>query len=133
MVAGNFLGTGWRFPPQFFRRGKELSMASNEDDIRESLEILLSTMVGERLYHPDFGCDLKKFMFEEINNALVTEVQEMIATAIYTYEPRVEILEITVTESEETAYVSRELIINIKYLINATNNEENMVYPLSLY
>src|SRR5690606_26101240 len=105
-------------------------LASGENEIRESLTILLSTLVGERLYHPDFGCDLKKFMFEEVDNSLVTEIQEMIAEAIYTYEPRVEVLEITVTEEEKNGTT---LVINISYFIHATNREESMVYTLPLY
>lgn len=130
MDATGLSGTGWRFPPHFSTGGKHVLLASDEDDIRESLEILLSTLVGERLCHPDFGCDLKKFMFEEVDNALVTEIQEMIAEVIYTYEPRVEVLEITVTEEEKSATI---LVIYISYLIYATNSEESMVYTLPLY
>lgn len=130
MSATGFSDTGWRFPPQFSRNGADLLLAADEDELRESLEILLSTMPGERLYHPDFGCDLKGFMFAEIDTTLVKEIQEMIATAIYTYEPRVEVLEITVTEAEENASAPRRLAINIKYRNNATNREENMAYTL---
>lgn len=130
MGATDLLGTGWRFPPQFSKNGGNVLLASDEDDVRQSMEILLSTLLGERLYHPDFGCDLKRFIFEEVNNALVTEIQEMIATAVYTYEPRVEIQEITVTEAEESVYT---LVITVNYLITATNSEESMVYSLALY
>lgn len=130
MNATGLSDTGWRFPPHFSTGGKHVLLASGENEIRESLTILLSTLVGERLYHPDFGCDLKKFMFEEVDNSLVTEIQEMIAAAIYTYEPRVEVLEITVTEEEKNGTT---LVINISYFIHATNREESMVYTLPLY
>ena len=124
------LGTGWRFPPQFSKNGRNVLLASDGDEVRESLEILLSTLLGERLYHPGFGCDLKRFMFEEVNSVLVTEIQEMITAAIYDYEPRVEISGITITEAQENAET---LLINIDYKIIATNSEESMVYSLSLY
>lgn len=130
MDATALVGTGWRFPPQFSKNGRSVVMASESDEIRESLAILLSTLLGERLYHPDYGCDLQRFMFEEVNSALVTEIQEMVATAIYAHEPRVEILAIDVTEAENNAET---LLINIHYLIIATNREENLVYSLPLY
>ena len=130
MEGTDFLGTGWRFPPQFSKKGRNVLLASDGDEIRESLEILLSTLLGERLYHPGFGCDLKRFMFEEVNSVMVAEMQKMIAAAIYAYEPRVEVLAITITEADENAET---LLINIDYKIIATNSEESMVYLLSLF
>ena len=43
-----FLGRGWSFPPKFERNDEvlELQMVSLEEDIRESLSILLSTSVS---------------------------------------------------------------------------------------
>ena len=57
-----FLGTGWSFPPTFQTSGKEVEMVSYEQDIKESLHILLSTSPGERIMQPSFGCDLKKIL-----------------------------------------------------------------------
>ena len=130
MDATDLLGTGWRFPPQFSKNGQKVLLASDGTDVRESLEILLSTLEGERLYRPDFGCDLKRFMFEEVNSALATEIREMIVATVNAYEPRVEITEITITEAEESAYT---LVINIDYRIVATNSAESMVYSLALF
>ena len=130
MDATDLLGTGWRFPPQFSKNGQKMLLGSDGTDVRESLEILLSTLVGERLYRPDFGCDLKRFMFEEVNSALATEIREMIVATVNAYEPRVEITKITITEAEESAYT---LVINIDYRIVATNSAESMVYSLALF
>ena len=60
----SFLGTGWSFPPTFTRGGAEVDLVSGADDIEQSLQILLSTRLGERLMQPDFGCDLQQVMFE---------------------------------------------------------------------
>ena len=42
-----FLGRGWSFPPKFERNDEvlELQMVSLEEDVRESLSILLSTLL----------------------------------------------------------------------------------------
>ena len=129
MAAYNYSVTGWGFPPQFYHNGKDIWLVSDEDDVREALEILLSTALTERLNHADFGCDLQQYMFEEINRTLVTEIQRMILNAIYDYEPRVKVEEIEISEAEEDAKV---LFINIRYLIVDTNSEDNLVHTLSL-
>lgn len=130
MGAADNLGTGWGFPPQFFNNGKEVALVADVEDVKESLEILIGTVVQERPYHPDFGCDLKQFMFEEIDRSLVTEIQQMIKKSILNYEPRVEVGEITVGESDEAAHI---LVIKINYLIKATNTQDNLVFSLPLY
>jgi phage baseplate assembly protein W len=130
MSAADTLGTGWGFPPQFFNNGKDVAVVSDADDIKESLEILFSTIMQERLYHSDFGCDLQNFMFEDIDRGLVMKIQQMIQNAIYDYEPRIKVEEITVTESDEEAHV---LLIHVNYLIKSTNSRDNLNYSLSLY
>jgi phage baseplate assembly protein W len=129
MANSNCLGTGWGFPPQFYHHGKNVWLVSDEDDVKEALEILLSTALKERLHHADFGCDLQQYMFEEVNRSLVMEIQRTILNAIYDYEPRVKVTEIEITESEDDA---KTLVINVSYVIIDTNSEDNLVYTLSL-
>ena len=47
-----FLGTGWSFPPEFRLDQKDAKMISDEEDIESSLNILLSTRLGERVMVP---------------------------------------------------------------------------------
>ena len=47
-----FLGTGWSFPPEFSKNEKRVKMTSGEEDIKKSLEILLTTSLGERVMLP---------------------------------------------------------------------------------
>ena len=54
----SFLGRGWSFPPRFDDRQYTIMMVEEEEDIRQSLRILFSTLPGERLMKPDYGCDL---------------------------------------------------------------------------
>jgi phage baseplate assembly protein W len=131
MATYNYLGSGWGFPPQFFNHGKDVRMVSDEADVKEALQILLSTALGERLHHAGFGCDLHRYMFEEVNRALVMEVQETVLNAIYDYEPRVKVTEIEISEAEADAD-AKSLFINIGYLIIDTHSADNLVYTLSL-
>jgi len=71
MTQPSFLGTGWSFPPTFTKGGADLIIVSGPEDIHQSLQILLSTQLGERVMREDFGCDLNVLLFEEVDQSLV--------------------------------------------------------------
>jgi phage baseplate assembly protein W len=67
-MAREFLGRGWKFPVNVDLRGK-IATSQYEEDVREAVEIILTTSKGERVMHPDFGCGINNFVFESPNAA----------------------------------------------------------------
>ena len=124
----SFLGTGWRFPPEFSRRGK-VHMVSAEEDIRESLRILLGTTPGERVMQPSFGCGLKSHVYDSINESTLTILKDVIERAILFFEPRV-LLERIITDSSMA--MEGRLDFQLHYTIISTNTRHNIVYPFYL-
>lgn len=122
----SFLGTGWAFPPEFDKGTKKVKMLNDENDIESSLEILLSTRLGERIMVPDYGCNLDELMFKPLNLTLKTYVIDLIKTAILYYEPRIDVNKISIDPTNE---LEGELLINIEYTVRATNSRKNMVFP----
>jgi phage baseplate assembly protein W len=123
--APSFLGTGWAFPPQFSRDGRTL-MVDDEQDIRESLTILLSTRPGERVMHPLYGCNLHALVFEHVSESVVTEIRQAVHGAIERCEPRVAVELVAVLPGPDEHGV---LPLEIVYRIRATNVVANLVYP----
>lgn len=121
----SFLGTGWAFPPTFVKANRQAVMLSDEDDIKSSLEVLLSTTTGERTLQPTYGCDLSTLVFEALDSSMVTEIADMIRDAILFHEPRIVPEDITL-ENTTTEGVFN---INIAYTVAATNSSYNLVYP----
>ncbi len=122
-----FLGTGWSFPPEFKKNGlNETSMSSGEKDIKESLEILLSTQLGERIMLPEYGCDLTDLLFAPLDLTLKTFVVDLIRTAILYHEPRINVNKIEIDPNNE---LEGELLIEIDFTIRSTNSRRNIVYP----
>ncbi|MBW1297703.1 GPW/gp25 family protein [Aquimarina litoralis] len=125
----SFLGTGWGFPPEFTKEGNgagKVAMLSDERDIKSSLEILLSTRLGERVMVPNYGCNLDELLFKPLNLTLKTFVRELIKNAILYYEPRIDAEKIQIDQTNE---LDGELLINIDYRIRATNARNNLVFP----
>ncbi|MDY7003252.1 MAG: GPW/gp25 family protein [Cyanobacteriota bacterium] len=121
----SFLGTGWSFPPTFNQDTGTVEMVSDESDIIQSLEIILSTRPAERIVQPDFGCELSQFLFEEISQGLITGIRGIVSDALVYHEPRINVEEIKIEESEQEGL----LLISITYTVRATNSRYNLVYP----
>lgn len=124
-----FLGSGWAFPPRF-RHDGVLGMASDEQDIRESLQILLSTTPGERVMHPTFGCGLRALVFESVDENLKTRIRDTIVRAVARFEQRVELDLVAVHDRE--LHAEGLLKIELNYRIRATNAAGNLVFPFYL-
>ncbi|MBS0298314.1 MAG: GPW/gp25 family protein [Proteobacteria bacterium] len=127
-VDKSFLGSGWGFPPEFSKSGSA-RIVSAEEDIRESLYILLSTNPGERVMQPTYGCGLKGQIFEEISETSVTVMVDLIQRAILFFEPRVVVENIRVDSDNQEDIVNGLIKIDITYIVRTTNNRHNIVYP----
>jgi phage baseplate assembly protein W len=125
-ISKSFLGTGWGFPPQFSNTAGGVAMLSDEDDIKSSLEILLSTRQGERVMRPDYGCNLDELLFEPLTTTFKTYIKDLIATAILYHEPRIEVNKIDLDDSDE---LGGRIVISIDYTIRSTNSRFNFVFP----
>lgn len=122
----SFLGTGWGFPPTFDNTLKQVKTSSDEQDINESLQILLSTRLGERVMVPKYGCNLEELLFNPLDLTLKTYVSDLIRTAILYHEPRIDVNSIDYSQGDD---LQGELLIIIDYTVRATNSRMNMVYP----
>lgn len=128
--VNSFLGKGWGFPPMFNNTsGNQLIMVADEEDIKESLYILMHTLPGERLMLPEYGCNLRLLVFENIDTAFNNEVQDIIFKAILRYEPRIKFNYTSIDTSDQVDGV---VYILIDYNIISTNTRNNIVFPFYL-
>jgi phage baseplate assembly protein W len=122
----SFLGTGWGFPPEFEPRRKRVRLVSEDEDIRESLWILLSTNPGERVMLPAFGCGLRARVFDSVTESMITEVRDLVERAILFFEPRIILHSVEVLVRDALGGI---IDINITYTVRTSNTRSNMVYP----
>ena len=124
----DFLGRGWAFPPSFNRKSGEAEMVEERVDIDQSLEILLSTSLGERVMQASYGCNLKDFQFEPMDASFIGLLKDMVKNAILYYEPRIKLESIKVTKSDGQDAIEGRVLISLDYLIRGTNSRFNFVY-----
>ena len=126
MSKGSFLGTGWSFPPSFNKTLTCVEMTSNEEDIRSSLEILLTTRLGERVMQPSYGCNLDTLVFESLTETFKSYVRDLVKTAIIYHEPRIKLNSVELDDSRDLEGI---ILIIVDYTIRSTNSRFNYVFP----
>jgi phage baseplate assembly protein W len=122
----SFLGTGWSFPPVFSKSNSGVLMASDEEDIHQSLQILLGTAAGERFLNPEYGLDMHEMLFEPMGTTAITLLKDRIKHAILVYEPRINPLSL---ELDTSAELEGKIALILEYVVRATNSRFNLVYP----
>ena len=122
----DFLGKGWSFPPSFIPALSGVEMTEKVDDIQRSLQILLTTRVGERIMQPKYGCNMDEMVFEPLSTTTKTIIKDKIKTAILYFEPRIDVTAIAMNTTNE---LEGEILIEIEYVVRATNNRFNFVFP----
>lgn len=125
----SFLGTGWSFPPFFDKANYGVQMVSDITDIEESLRILLSTTPGERIMQPEFGCDLKRLIFEKTDSTLIARLNHIIYHALLNFEPRVTFIDTEVLTRDDLDGI---LSIQVNFRVIITNTRHNIVFPFYL-
>lgn len=121
-----FLGTGWGFPVALDPNSGRTAMVAAEVDIDQAIWIILATAPGERVMRPDFGCGANELVFEVLDTATFTRVQKAVTDALTRFEPRIELLAVSV---DPTQAANGLLQVSIDYRVRATNQSGNMVYP----
>lgn len=120
-----FLGRGWAFPVEFNQNSSQVLLAENEEDIRQSLIILLNTTIGERVLRPEYGCNMEDLLFEALNVTTATMITNRIKRAILFHEPRIKTDQVDLRPDYQEGRVE----VLISYTIISTNNRKNLVYP----
>lgn len=113
MAQGKYININYPFknsPKGFF-----LDLTSDDNAaIKADLMHLILTSKGQRLYNPDFGTDLLKFIFEPNDSMTLGGIKQEITTVVKKYLPKLQITEISVTQSPESEYAA---VVRIDYTI----------------
>ena len=127
-MPNEIIGKGWTFPLKIDSQGG-ISLTTDRNEIQESILIILSTEIGQRVMRPMFGSRLHELVFAPNNSATASLARRYVEEALKMWEPRIYNLDIEVSPDPKEG--SR-LQIEINYQIKATNDRRSLVYPFYL-
>lgn len=126
--AKSILGSGLAFPVQTNPRG-EISLTSGDEDIRQSIKIILGTQPGERVMRPEFGCRAHELLFEPRDSTTASLLKQYVEEALRFWEPRIQVLAVETEISEEQ---DGAILAEISYEVKSTHDTRSIVYPFFL-
>jgi len=71
-----------------------IDTVADDDAIRQSLMLLISTRPGERVMRPEYGCDLSRLVFAPNDDTTAGLAIHFVRQAVERWEPRVEVLRV---------------------------------------
>jgi phage baseplate assembly protein W len=122
----DFLGRGWAMPVELDPRTGLVASVAHEEDIRQSILIILETSPGERAMRPNFGCGIHELVFTALDSTVIRRIQSEVGEALRRCEARIEVLGIGV---DEAATSEGKLLVEIEYRVRKTNQTGNLVFP----
>jgi uncharacterized protein len=123
----DFLGVGWTSPVRL--DAGQVVLAREEECIRQSIWMILSTSPGERIMRPDFGCSIHDRVFAASSSGNIGETVNAVYLALIRWEVRIDLINVDATVDPQK---TNRLLIQIDYRVRTTNNRFNLVYPFYL-
>lgn len=120
-----FVGAGIAFPLRAAASGG-LALVHGENEVMESVRLVLGTAFGERPMRPDFGCGVHDLVFDPADAAMPARVAYEVRASLVRWEPRIEVLDVEVefdAQERTTAYIS------VTWSLSQTNDPRNLVFP----
>jgi len=121
-----FLGVGWNFPLR--PKSGSLRWASYDEKVEQAIGIVLLTNKGERVMKPSFGANLRRYVFEPNSPPTHRALESEVRSALIDWEPRIDLQNVTARAGDESNVV----LIEIDFLVRATNTFYNRVFPFFL-
>jgi phage baseplate assembly protein W len=106
-----------------------IEMTSEQASVRQSIMLLLSTIPGERVMRPDYGCELHRLMFSPNDNTTAGLAIHYVKQALDRWEPRVQVTDLDAGPNPE--YPER-LEITLEYRLRRTQETQQLLFSMNL-
>lgn len=106
-----------------------VDMVEGDASIRQAVLLLLSTLPGERVMRPGYGCELHRLVFQPNDDTTAGFAIHYVGSALKTWEPRVELLSVDANRNPEEP--SR-LDVTLEYRVRASQQRDRLTVPLFL-
>ncbi len=131
-MGQDFLGNGWRFPILPDELGS-LGFVDGDENVEQSLRILLLTLVGERVMRPDFGTQLGRLVFAPGSTQYLELLETAVRDAVRDWEPRIDLDDVRAEmDATQTPDADVRAIVSIRYRVRQSNTQQNLVFPFYL-
>ncbi|GMB10856.1 MAG: GPW/gp25 family protein [Candidatus Improbicoccus devescovinae] len=120
---------GWKFPIDVDKKTGKIQTVQDNENVRQSVNIILKTQILERKLVPNFGSEVRTFMFEVVDANYIAYFKKSLKSAINNWEEHVTDLQINVRS--QTGPASR-IEASINYKTDISPKDENIVTTVKM-
>tara|TARA_R100000742_G_C4221982_1_gene45508 strand:- start:135 stop:602 length:468 start_codon:yes stop_codon:yes gene_type:complete len=89
------------------------------ESIKNNIKLLLQTHIGERVFQPNLGMNLRRLMFEQMTEEITVQVENNIVDAFQKWLPFVQIRDIGINQNDSLNQVNINLVFSIQRAPNS--------------
>ena len=117
-----FIGVDLPFRKSEGSEGYFASTSTTIEAIRNNVKLLLLTRKGERIFQPNLGVDLSKFLFEQITPETILGIQNEIIETFNFWLPFITIRDIQIETSSTDGSSQKQISINVVFNLDKDPN-----------
>lgn len=115
---------GWKFPIDVDPATGKIMTIEDNDNVKQSVNIILQTGLGERIMRSHFGLDSRRFMFESVDLTLINSMTNSISDVIELWEEHINQLSVVVEQSRNNI---SSVVANIDYITDIFPQQDSIV------
>ncbi|MEU5431163.1 GPW/gp25 family protein [Streptomyces olivoreticuli] len=120
------IGRGWPCPVKLNSASGAVELVGDEDEIQQSIRLILATRKGEREMRPEFGSDVHSYVFSPVDASMAGQLSYSVRTALERWEPRITVEEVVIGADDQKVNL---LYVDILYRVRSSNSTRNLVFP----
>lgn len=126
-MTDNFLGKGWKFPIEVDTSTGRIKTTTGDEDILESIKIVLLTGYKERVMRSNFGSSMRNYMFTGSSQSIYSSIEADAKASIEAWEPRVKNVDINVYPDNKDSSI---IYIEVNCTVRNTDSKLTQVVSL---
>ncbi len=106
-----------------------VDMVDDQASVRQAILLLLSTIPGERVMRPEYGCDLHKLIFSPNDNTTAGLAIHYVRQALDRWEPRIQV---NLLDADPNLEEPGRLDILLEYRLRRAERTDQLAFSINL-
>ena len=112
---------GWKFPVQLDEVTGKIKTVEDNENIKQSIKVILDTQKEERKIVPSFGSNIRSYMFEVVDPIFISDIKRSVSSSIETWQEHIDDLNVSVKASNGSV---AKVEVNIDYITDIEPTQE---------
>ncbi len=120
---------GWSFPVNVDKDTGRIMSTEDNENIKQAIKIILLTQLNERKLLPNFGTNIRSFLFEVVDPTFINDLKESVTKALKRWETNIRSLNVSIKTDGGSAST---VTVNVDYITNVSPNQERVSHKISV-